>query len=89
MSVVEFVIRLSELRKAQKQLFFNRGTFKETDCADLLVSACVATFRAVGTEFEAPVTGNHPGTVRMPLKTLKELVKAAGTFQEVRTQTTP
>jgi hypothetical protein len=80
MSNVEFVIRLSELRKAQKQLFFNRGAFKETDCADILVSECVATFRAVGTEFEAPVKGSYPGPVRMPLRTLKDLVQAAGTF---------
>jgi hypothetical protein len=81
-SVVEFTIRLSELRKAQKQLLFNRGVFKETDCADILISPCVATFRAVGTEFEAPVNGSHPGPVRMPLKTLNELVKAAGTFRK-------
>jgi hypothetical protein len=78
--VVEFEIRLSELRKAQKQLLFNRGAFKETDCADLLVSSCVATFRTVGTEFEAPIKGNHLGPARMPLKTLKQLVQAAGTF---------
>lgn len=78
--VVEFEIRLSELRKAKKQLLFNRGTFKETDCADLLVSSCVATFRIVGTGFEAPVNGSHPGPARMPLKTLKQLVQAAGTF---------
>jgi hypothetical protein len=82
MSDVEFVIRLSELRKAQKQLFFNRGAFKETDCVDLLVSECVATFRAVGTEFEAPVNGGHPGSVRLPLRTLKDLVQAAGTFRK-------
>lgn len=80
LGVVEFEIRLSELRKAQKQLLFNRGAFKETDCADLLVSPCVATFRAVGTEFEAPVKGNHLGPARMPLKTLKQLVQAAATF---------
>jgi hypothetical protein len=78
--VVEFEIRLSELRKAQKQLLFNRGVFKETDCADLLVSPCVATFRTVGTEFEAPVKGNHLGPARMPLKTLRQLIRAAGTF---------
>jgi len=78
--VVEFEIRLSELRKAQKNLLFNRGAFKETDCADLLVSPCVATFRTVGTEFEASVKGSHPGPARMPLKTPKQLVQAAGTF---------
>jgi hypothetical protein len=33
---------------------------------------------AVGTEFEAPESGSHPGPVRMPLKMLQELVKAAG-----------
>jgi len=59
---VGFEIRLSELRKAQKHLLFNRGAFKETDCADLLVSPCVATFRTVGTEFEAPVKGKSSWT---------------------------
>jgi len=82
LSTVEFVIRLSELRKAKKQLFFNCGEFKDTDCADLLVSSCAATFRAVGTEFEAPVNASHPGLVRMPLRTLKELVQVAGTFRK-------
>jgi hypothetical protein len=77
---VGFEIRLSELRKAQKHLLFNRGAFKETDCADLLVSPCVATFRTVGTEFEAPVKGSRLGPARMPLKTLKQLVQAAATF---------
>jgi hypothetical protein len=82
MSVVEFVIRLSELRKAHKALLCNRGEFKETDCVDILVSECAATFRAVGTTHEAPVGGNFPGPVRVPLKTLKQLVQAAGTFRK-------
>jgi hypothetical protein len=80
--VVEFTVRLSELRKAQKQLLVNRATFKEKDCADLLVSSCAATFRSVGTMHEAPVSGSQPGSVRVPLKTFKELVQAVGTFRK-------
>jgi hypothetical protein len=82
LGTVEFVIRLSELRKAKKQLFFNRGDFQKTDCADLLVSSCAATFRAVGTEFEAPVTGNCPGALRMPLWLLRDLVLVAPSFKK-------
>jgi hypothetical protein len=44
-SAVEFAVQLSEMRKAAKQLSLNRGDFKETDCADLLVSSFAATFR--------------------------------------------
>jgi hypothetical protein len=80
--VVEFTVRLSELRKAQKQLLVNRATFKEKDCADILVSSCAATFRSVGTMHEAPVSGSQPGTVRVPLKTFRDLVQAAGTFRK-------
>jgi hypothetical protein len=65
LGVVEFAIRLSELRKAQKQLLFNRGAFKETDCADLLVSPCVATFKTVGTEFEAPAVFSAEEALRV------------------------
>jgi len=66
---VEFAIHLSEMRKAAKRLSVNRGEFKETDCADLLVSSFAATFRSVGTEIEVPVNGKHPGAVRFePLR---------------------
>ena len=72
---VEFAIRLSDLRKANKHLLVNRGGFKQTDCADLLVSQCIATFRSVGTELEVPVEGIQPGAVRIPLRTLDDVVK--------------
>jgi hypothetical protein len=76
-SVVEFVIRSSDLRKATKQLSFNRGEFKETDCADLLISSFAATFRSVGTATEVPIEGTHPGTVRLPLKVLVKVIEVA------------
>ena len=82
LTVVEFAIRLSELRKATKRLFVSRGEFKETDSADLLVSRFIATFRTVGTEFEAPVDGSRPGTVRIPLRMLKDIAQAAGTYKK-------
>lgn len=67
---VEFVIHLSDMRKAAKQLSLNREGFGDTDCVDLLVSSIAATFRSIGTEAEVPVNGKHPGTVRLPLKLL-------------------
>jgi hypothetical protein len=82
LTVVEFVIRLSELRKATKRLLFNRGEFKETDCADLLVSPCAATFRTVGAWIDVPVSGNSPGTVRMPLRMLEGIAKVASTYKK-------
>jgi len=42
----------------------NRGKFKNTDVADLLVSECVATVRAVGTSMEIPINGISPGNAR-------------------------
>jgi len=79
---VEFLVRLSELRKATKHLSFNRASFRDTDSADLLVSQCVATFRAVGTEIEVPVEGTHSGTVRLPLKQLRDLMEIANTYKK-------
>src|SRR5260221_137609 len=80
--VVEFTICLSELRKAIKQLSFNRSEFKDTDSADILVSECIATFRAVGTEAEMPVAGLQPGTVRLPMKQLNDLLQIAGSYKQ-------
>ena len=80
-SMVEFVIRSSELRKAVKELSLNRQEFKETDCADLLVSAFAVTFRSIGTTAEAAIEGTHPGTVRLPLKILVKVIEVANTYQ--------
>jgi len=80
--LVEFVVRLSDMRKATKHLSFNRAGFTETDSADLLVSQCVVTFRAVGTEIEVPVQGTHPGTVRLPLSQLRDLMEIANTYKK-------
>lgn len=79
---VEFVIRLSDLREAAKQLLFNRGGFADTDCADLLISPCVATFRAVGTEVEVPVHGMKTGPVRIPLLAIREIVRLAPSYRK-------
>ena len=79
---VEFVLDLSDLRRAAKQLFVNRGRFADTDCADLLISPCVATFRAIGTEMELPVHGIQTGPVRIPLRAIKEIVESWAHLQE-------
>ena len=78
---VEFVIRLADLTRATKELRVNREDHLETDSMDILVSECAATFRAVGTESEAPVNGKHPGTVRIPLKIWDQIQRAARTFK--------
>jgi hypothetical protein len=78
---VESNIRLSDLRKAMKQLSVNRAEYQDTDSADILVSECIATFRAVGTETEVPVTGLQPGTVRLPMKQLNDVLSMAKTYK--------
>jgi len=80
--LVEFVIRLSDMRKAAKQLSLNREEFNETDCADLLVSSFAATFQSVGTTTEVSVNGKHPGAVRLPLKLLPRILEVAKTYKK-------
>ncbi len=78
---VEFVVETADLLQATDQLKANRGKYSETDFVDILVSESVAIFRAVGTESEAPVAGKVPGSVRVLLKTLDQINKAAPTFK--------
>jgi hypothetical protein len=79
---IEFQTRVADFKNATKQLLINRGKFKQTDIADLLVSECVATFRAVGTSTEIPVNGISPGTARIPLSALEAIASTAGMFKK-------
>jgi hypothetical protein len=79
---VEFRIRITDLRLAASQLKVNRGEYRESDTVDILVSECAATFRAVGTETEVPVEGEHPGSVRLSLKSLQNINKVALSFKK-------
>jgi hypothetical protein len=79
---VEFTIRTSDLRLAASQLKVNRGEYTESDTADILVSECAATFRAVGTETEVPAEGKNPGSVRLSLKSLQNIKKVALSFKK-------
>lgn len=79
---VEFIITIADLRLAASQLKVNRGEYRESDTVDILVSECAATFRAVGTETETPVEGKRPGSVRLSLKTLQNIMKIAPTFKK-------
>ena len=81
-AIVEFVIRLSDLRKAMKHLSVNRGEFRQSDYADLIVSPCIAVFRAVGTEIEVPINDIRTGGVRIPLRLFRDLVSVAPTFKK-------
>jgi hypothetical protein len=78
---IEFRVRVSDLKNATKQLLVNRGEFRDTDLADLLVSECVATFRTVGTSTEIPVFGTSLGAARLPLSVLKDIARTAGTYK--------
>ena len=79
---VEFAIHTSDLRLATSQLKANRGEYRDSDTVDILVSECVATFRAVGTETEVPVNGKQTGSVRLSLKSLRDLLKVALSFKK-------
>ncbi|HKW73936.1 MAG TPA: hypothetical protein VJN64_00295 [Terriglobales bacterium] len=78
---IEFRGRVSDLKNATKQLLVNRGEFRDSDLADLLVSECAATLRSVGTSTEIPVFGTSPGVARLPLSVLKDIAKIAGTYK--------
>jgi len=81
---VEFIIEPTDLRQATSQLKANRGRHKETDFVDILVSECAATFRAVGAETEVPVEGKIPGSVRVPLRIVDKIEKAARSFKTAK-----
>jgi hypothetical protein len=75
-------MNMAELRLAACQLKVNRGEYIESDTVHILVSECVATFSAVGTQTEVPVEGKRPGAVRFSLKTLQNIKKIAPTFKK-------
>lgn len=78
---IEFRVRVSDLKNATKQLLVNRGEFRDSDLADLLVSECAATLRSVGTSTEIPVFGTSTGVARLPLSVLKDIARIAGTYK--------
>ena len=78
---IEFTTRVADLKNATKQILVNRGEFRQTDVADLFVSACVATLRSVGTSTEIPVNGTSLGTARIPMPALQVIAKTSGTFK--------
>lgn len=79
---IEFQSRVADFKNAAKQLLVNRGKFKKTDTADILVSECIATLRAVGTSTEIAVNGIKPGTDRIPLSALEAIARTAATFKK-------
>ena len=79
---VEFTVRPSDLRQATNELKVNRGEQGQNDFVDILVSACVATFRSIGTETEIPVDGKQPGSVRLPLRCIDSIKKVLPSFKK-------
>lgn len=79
--ILEFKARVADLRTASKHITFNRAQNADADLVDLLVSECVATFRAVGTSTEIPVHGLRPGTARIPFLTFEKIAGVARTFK--------
>jgi hypothetical protein len=79
---VEFVIRPADLRQAMSQLKVNRGSHKQSDFVDILVSEFAATFRSVGTETEVPVHGKRPGSLRLPLRIVDKIRQIVPSLRE-------
>ena len=72
---VVFVIRHDDLSRAIKEIQANRGRYNKTDLVYVLVSACVATFRATGTESGYTVRGINSGTAQLPIVVLDRIVE--------------
>jgi hypothetical protein len=72
---------VSDLKNAIRQITVNRGENRSADYVDVLVSECVATFRAVGTSTDIPVDGIQPGTARLPTATLERFSAMAKAFK--------
>lgn len=64
---ITFRARVPDLSKAARLIVANRGSAKDTDFVDFLVSECIATLRSVGSSTEIPVQGIKLGTARLPL----------------------
>ncbi len=82
---VEFKVRVSDLKSAIRQITVNRGEGRATDSVDVLVSECIATFRALGTSVEVPVNGIQPGTARLRIATLERFSAMAKAFKAKET----
>ena len=78
---VEFNVRVRDLKNAIRQITVNCGENRSADFVDVLVSECVATFRAVGTSTDIPVNGIQPGTARLPIATLERFSAKAKAFK--------
>lgn len=82
---VEFRVRVNDLKQAIREINVNRGENRAADFVDVLVSECVATFRAVGTSVDVPVNGIQPGTARLPIATLERFSAMAKAFKAKET----
>jgi hypothetical protein len=77
---IEFTVRTEDLKRSARQLQVNRGEFKDTDVADLIVSASTLEMKAVGTETCIAADGKQPGEARLPLKVFVKLVDVAKAY---------
>ena len=79
---IEFTVRTDDLKRAARQLQMNRGEFKDTDIADLVVSASVLEMKAVGTESSIAANGKQTGSARLPLKVFVRVVDMAKSYHQ-------
>jgi len=85
---ITFRARVQDLSKAARLIVANRGSAKDTDFVDFLVSECVATLRSVGTSTEIPVQGMAVGTARIPLSAFEKIAGVARSFGKSEAQVT-
>lgn len=77
---IEFRVRAEDLKRAVKEIQANRGEFKDSDFADITVSACAVDLAAVGTETTLVADGKRTGNARVPLRLMSRIVDTARSY---------
>lgn len=77
---IEFKVRTEDLKRAVKVIQANRGEFKDSDFADLGVSACAVDLTAIGTESSIVADGKQIGNARIPLRVMSRVVDTARSY---------
>lgn len=79
---VEFKVRTDDLSRTVRRLGTNRGDFKDSDFAELVVTTYAVDMTAVGTEERLVADGKQTGNARIPLKMLAKLVDTARSYHK-------
>ena len=79
---IEFTVRTDDLKRAARELQVNRGEFKNTDVADLVVLPSAVEMKAVGTETCIAADGKQLGVCRLPLSLVIKLADLARSYHQ-------